>query len=1139
MSKRILSLVLALVMVLGTFSFSLAAPSDVEGTEYEKAVERLMLLGIITGYPDGSFKPENNITRAEFAAVALRARGLEYTAQAAKGLPTGFSDVPASHWASGYVGAAAKAGIVNGIGNGKFAPEAPVKYEEAVTMLVRALGYEVDAQAKGGYPHGYLIVANEIGLLDEVRGIPGAPATRGMVAQMTDNALEIAMMIQVGYGDEAKWVVSGTEGTEKVTLLNKLDVDEITGDVIATFRIDSSLDNDEIKIKELNGKTTTFEITENIDADAVLGAGVTAWAKDDVIFAISIGYEEEIRGKNYSFDADQIAYDEISSVDEEEVELYVKDDTFDWEDAVVYLNNEKVKDLDDTDLVGAYGRFIFNEDDEVVFAYLFKFDDVGLVTSISEDEIEFINAADADEDGLALDDAEEIYVFNKDLSAASLDDIEEDTAIFFWIDADDNYYIVINNETVEGTLEAVRTTDSRVTVDGTNMVPGSKRGAFSVYSADAKNEFNLWDSKNFSAIKDYVDENVVVYKDLVGDALALVTDSDATSTVYGIATWLTDARKPVLTVFTKDGEEVDYAFEDRADYQAIKNDFNFDGDKVVAVKFELNKDGEIKEGTIKTYANIENAYKDDSKKYIEVGSDRYYIEKDTIILKAVNNKGKLKPSVIDYEDIINKEFDATTNVIYITKSDTNDDLALLVFTDADFAAKDDTQYGIITDHPHKKGGDYVAKIDVVGGEEKEYVLSSLEYNNRDLAKGDLIKFYFNNDDEVVVEGIKVLSVEKDNILKVDSKDDNYLTIGGTKYRVSDETIFYVTTNKGALDTTSRLSKIEKGDTVVILANNDNELKVVVETTPYTATLQPQPGGDNGATGTVTYKNTTIIADDTVEVLSIKVTEGKVYKVTVQKEGTSTATDAKVGIIADATYTANDLGITLSTSGDVNYVVKVYEDDKEISSKVITVKDSTKPILNDAKVNAGSTGVEATATFDSDITIKAKKVGTAANGYTINVTVDTSATETQVGLTGKIFTVVAKNGATKADVAEALNANVDFARLFTATTTSTDAATDGESAITSGGVDASEFNLQLTFTGIEMKPSTTVEITVNDGSSDHVVEGTVTWNATNNVATVTFAEDVSTIVQVGNTIKAIDLVSKNGVAVELTAPVTIN
>ena len=97
--KKGLSLVLVLAMVLGCFSFvSAASYSDVAGTSYEEAVARLSLLEILTGYKDGTFKPEDQITRAEFAAVAVRAKGLEATAQASKGLPTGFSDVPGTHW---------------------------------------------------------------------------------------------------------------------------------------------------------------------------------------------------------------------------------------------------------------------------------------------------------------------------------------------------------------------------------------------------------------------------------------------------------------------------------------------------------------------------------------------------------------------------------------------------------------------------------------------------------------------------------------------------------------------------------------------------------------------------------------------------------------------------------------------------------------------------------------------------------------------------------------------------------------------------------------------------------------------------------------------------------------------------------
>lgn len=195
MRKKALFLLLTMLILFGNTNFVLATEYyDIKGTEYEAIVERLSSKGIFGGYPDGSFKPNNTITRAEFAAIVVRAKRLEPAANALRKIPTQFSDVPLHHWALGYINVAVKENIVNGINNELFNPSGLVKYEEAITMLVRALGYESDAQAKGGYPYGYLIVANEIGLLDVNSEKLGSPALRGFVAQIINNALDIAMM---------------------------------------------------------------------------------------------------------------------------------------------------------------------------------------------------------------------------------------------------------------------------------------------------------------------------------------------------------------------------------------------------------------------------------------------------------------------------------------------------------------------------------------------------------------------------------------------------------------------------------------------------------------------------------------------------------------------------------------------------------------------------------------------------------------------------------------------------------------------------------------------------------------------------------------------------------------------------------
>jgi len=107
-----------------------AYPDVASGTWYCKAVTALSGVGVITGYPDGTFGPDNTITRAEFVAMAMRFAGVNR-----KTGSTGLSDVASAHWAAGYIAAAVDGGYLSGYPDGTFRPDGLVTRAEAVTIL--------------------------------------------------------------------------------------------------------------------------------------------------------------------------------------------------------------------------------------------------------------------------------------------------------------------------------------------------------------------------------------------------------------------------------------------------------------------------------------------------------------------------------------------------------------------------------------------------------------------------------------------------------------------------------------------------------------------------------------------------------------------------------------------------------------------------------------------------------------------------------------------------------------------------------------------------------------------------------------------------------------------------------------------
>ncbi len=107
--------------------------SDVKDQWYANAVGTMAGLGIIQGYPDGTFQPGKKITRAEFVTIAANCDTL------AEG-ELSFSDVPKSSWAAPYIASAAAKGWISGFQDGTFRPEKGITRAEAVIVLNKMLG---------------------------------------------------------------------------------------------------------------------------------------------------------------------------------------------------------------------------------------------------------------------------------------------------------------------------------------------------------------------------------------------------------------------------------------------------------------------------------------------------------------------------------------------------------------------------------------------------------------------------------------------------------------------------------------------------------------------------------------------------------------------------------------------------------------------------------------------------------------------------------------------------------------------------------------------------------------------------------------------------------------------------------------
>lgn len=796
--KKLVALIVTIAMI-ATFAIPAfaAAPADVVGTDYEGAVTRLQALGVINGYPDGTFGPNDSITRAQFAAIVVRSLGYESLAATAAGV-TKFSDVAANYWGAGYINLAVSLNIIKGYGDGKFGPEDKVTFDQAVTMIVRALGQEAYAETKGGFPTGYLLQAKVIGFTDGVTGVAGVATTRGVVAQLIDNAKAEDIYVQTGFGDSQTYEKDGT-------MLDKLGIKVQADDKIVTQTPASAgLDANTF----VAGGVTYTAVAGTVDIESLLGKKVDLWGEDadNIVLAENVvGTTVAVASVDTAVVGGKVTVT-LADEDATEVKYTIADgagailnlDVADVEDALAALKLQ-------ADAVDTQMNFVVDGDDNLLF--------VNGVIFTAEKKL----TADPSENKVTktIKLFTGFYIKYEDTAAKKVV-IEKDGAIVDWtaLKSGDILFIAGNevdigdtlgdNDELDGDCIYIKATDKTVT--GTlQAAKDSAADAETIKVAGVW--YTLADSDDVSAA---LGEDVTLTLDPAGNVYKWALVDDAVSAdKYGVVTAVGEQDDAFgnttykVKIMNSDGDEVAYevSAEDR-DY--AKNDL---------VAYHVDADGTIdaisNNATLGAVAAINTTRK-------TFGTTE--INSNVVIFEEVGDLGTLTLSGIESGE------NATAD--YIKNAD-GEIVAMLLSAYTSIAS--DATYAYVTDFVATADGYTVDVITKDGAksfdttDETAADLGAVVSYQLD-ASGDMINVV-----AVDVDFDGVVTSADASKIKVDTTDPADGTADKTVWYADDAMIIYDVDEDGGTDAESLTAADMYADMAVTVYTVDGDAVLVVVT----------------------------------------------------------------------------------------------------------------------------------------------------------------------------------------------------------------------------------------------------------------------------------------------------------------------
>ena len=212
--KKFLSLVLALTMMMSLVTINAGAKefTDDEELNYKEAVDVISEISVVDGYEDGSFKPQNTLTRGAAAKIICNLILGPTTAAELHADTAPYKDVPTSNTFSGYIAYCAKEKIISGYADGTFRPSAGLTGYAFMKMLLGALGYDAENEGYTGANWSINVAKQAIGiglnnsLVDEFNGVD--QVTREEAALYAFNTLKATM---VDYDQKITTTINGVD----------------------------------------------------------------------------------------------------------------------------------------------------------------------------------------------------------------------------------------------------------------------------------------------------------------------------------------------------------------------------------------------------------------------------------------------------------------------------------------------------------------------------------------------------------------------------------------------------------------------------------------------------------------------------------------------------------------------------------------------------------------------------------------------------------------------------------------------------------------------------------------------------------------------------------------------------------------